>query len=461
MSSLLIYIFILCIWNSILFFDNSLGVNVILFIIPLVVFLCYALKINNKIKNKYGLLFIIPICLLSISYLIYDNMFFKMLNVILIPVMFLFMYIYTIRPTFEIMTIFKDCVRLLFEPFDCIKNICQLIKMKLNDTFKLSNDSKKKVKSVLIVIPIVIVVLLLLTSADMIFSNIFKNMFRVFNGISIENIFARLFIIFVLFLYLSGTVNYVLFGYKEEKTKNKKPIESYTIKLLLTILNVIYVVFDFIQIRSLIFHKISMNISYASYARQGFFQLMFISIINLIIILLSKRSKESKYTSVSNLIMVILTFVIIASSFIRMNMYESAYGYTLLRLLVYVTLITEVILLIPTVFYIFNSKIKIIKHYMIIIVFVYVVLSLSPVDYIIARRNINRYYKTKKIDIYYLENYNFDNVPLLVDLCNNTSDLELKQNIKFYLKELSNEYDRKNIFEYNISRENALDIIKK
>ena len=79
MSNLIIYILGLCIYNSILFYKNSLGINVVLFIGPLLGFLYYVLKENKKIVNKKGLLFMIPIMLLSIFYFIYDNTFLKYL----------------------------------------------------------------------------------------------------------------------------------------------------------------------------------------------------------------------------------------------------------------------------------------------------------------------------------------------------------------------------------------------
>ena len=80
------------------------------------------------------------------------------------------------------------------------------------------------------------------------------------------------------------------------------------------------------------------------------------------------------------LVMILLTIIIIVSSFLRMNLYERAYGYTVLRLLVYVTLITETILMIPTIIYIFNSKFKIIKYYIIIITSVYTLINFANID---------------------------------------------------------------------------------
>ena len=457
MSNLIIYILGLCIYNSILFYSNRLGINVILFIGPLLGFLYYVLKQNKKINNKKGLLFMIPIILLSIFYLIYDNVFFKVFNVLVITELFLFMYLFTINPTFKFLSILKNVIYLLFLPLSNISNLYRVVKLKIENALHLSNDGKKKIKSILIVIPIVIIVLILLSSADMLFGNMFGDFIKLFEKLSIENLIGRIILIIILFTYLGATINYLLYEYKGEKEKeNTKNIENYTIKLLLTTLNIIYIVFDFIQIRSLIFHQGLTNINYAEYARSGFFQLMFISIINLTILLISKKTKEdTKYNKVMSVIMVLLTLIIIISSFLRMYMYESAYGYTLLRLLVYITLITEGILLIPTLVYIFNRKINVLKPYMIIIISVYTIVSLSPIDYFIAKNNINRYNKTGKIDVYYLMNDSTDNISLLSDLYYKLENPEDKRMLKMYLNDMNdrNKFSKK--LEYNISREKS------
>ena len=94
---------------------------------------------------------------------------------------------------------------------------------------------------------------------------------------------------------------------------------------------------------------------------------MIVSIINIAVILISKKfetkdnKKEYKFINIMNVVMVFLTIIIIISSFMRMNLYEAAYGYTTLRLLVYITLITETVLMIPTIMYIFNSNVNIFK----------------------------------------------------------------------------------------------------
>ena len=463
MKNYILFIFLFTVLESILFFNKLYALNVILFIIPLLIFLVIVLKQNKKIKNKLGLLFIIPIVLLSASYFIYDNETIRVFNILFIPGLILMMYIYTIEPTYKIPEFIKNMAYLTFEPFSCIGKFYNLVSMNLSKTFKISDTNKKKIKSFLIVIPIVIVVILLLSSADIVFHNIFGKLFDIFKNIKIDHIIGRIIRGLIFFTYLGAVINYIMFNYKGEKIKEKKAfkVDNYTIKLLLTSLNVIYLLFDFIQIKSLMLHQVAKNINYAQYARSGFFQLIAISLINLVIILISKHAKEeTKYSKIMSIVMVLLTLIIIISSAFRMHMYESAYGYTELRLLVYIALITEVILLIPTVVYILNSKTNIFKHYMIILVTVYTLVALTPLNYIIANNNINRYYDKGKIDIEYLENYSCDNVPLLKELHDKTDDNKLKDDIADYLE--SNKFCTVQDFrEYNISRIKANKEIKK
>lgn len=463
MGSSVVFIFLLSILHSVLFYNKSLGLNVILFMIPLLIFLVMTLKNHKKINNKLGLLFIIPIILLSITYFIYDNSFTRGFNLIVIPLLTVLMYIFTIRPTYNLGTILEDVMSLIFEPLGCIGKLYNIVGMKLSELFHLTETGKKRLQSILIVVPVVIVVLVLLCSADMIFGNIFENFFKLFKNINLVSIIGRLIVITIFFTYIGSVINYLLFSYKDKKEKkaNNFKVDSYTVRLLLTVLNVIYIVFDFIQIKSLMLHRVADNINYAQYARTGFFQLMFISLINITIILISKHAKEeSNYSKIMSIGMILLTLVIIISSVLRMHMYESVYGYTLLRLLVYFILITEIVLLAPTIVYILNSKVNILKHYMIIGVSAYTVLCFLPIDSIITSNNINLYNKTHKIDIYYLENFSSDNIPLLVDLYNNTNDKFIKKELKDYLKE-KDIYSTKGFQEYNMSKIRAKESVKK
>jgi len=472
MSEFIIYILLLSLWNVVLFYGKSLGISVILFIIPLLLFIYNLLKKNNKINNKKGLLFMIPIVLLSVTYFMYDSFTFGVLNRLVIFILFILMYIFTIKPTYEISRIFVDGVTLVFEPIAFIGKFFKEVSNSLSGKIKLSDTTKKVLKSLLIVLPIVIIVLVLLSNADQIFNNLFSGLFNkiedLFKYKLFNNLFGKLISMVFIFILIGIDSVYLVqkYGNEEDKKKEKtRKVDLFTVKLLVSILNVIYVIFDFIQIKSLMLHQVMPGFNYANYARQGFFELLIVSIINITIILVSKKmenkanKKDFIFINIMNLIMVILTLIIIVSSFMRMNMYEAAYGYTVLRLFVYIALITEAILMIPTVMYIFNSNVNIVKSYMIIIISIYTLINFVNFDSVIAERNINRYYKDNKLDIYYLENASNDNLPLLLDLYNNCKDEKIKNELNNYLFYMKKD-KIKSIFEFNLSKYKAQKLLK-
>ena len=446
---------ILCLLHSILLVNQSFGINVLLLTIPLLGSIVYFLKENKCIKNKLGLLIIIPIVLLSSTYFIYSN-FFNKLNIIVIPLLYFLLYVITLDKSKSFFEIFKEIMNVMFNSIDNIGNFTRE-SIKDLPKEKLSPNTKKLIKSLLVVIPVVMLVLILLISADSIFGSLFNNFNKIFDNLSIGNIIVRLINFALLFFYLGGTLYYICIKYKDEKTEIQKSKlkDPLTINLLLTVLNIIYIVFDIIQINSLLLHRVSTGFNYANYARSGFFQLMFISFINIIIILLSKKSQEKNYTKVMSLVTILLTVVIIISSFYRMFLYEQAYGYTVLRLGVYIILITEVILFIPTIIYIFNKKFNILRYYLIIIISIYSLVNCFSIDRIIAKNNISRYQRMGIIDLDYLENNNYDNLNMLKDF--NKTYNDNKQN-KIKLEKYINKMNKKNktnILEFNISKYNS------
>ena len=471
MGSFLLTIFILTIWHSILLYSKSLGLNVILFIVPLLIFLIIVLKKKDLIKNKKGLLFAIPIVLLSATYFIYDHTFLRALNALVIPTLIILMYIFTVRPTNRFTRAFTDAIYLVFEPLGCIGKVFNLLGMKLGKIFKLSKDGKKKLVSILIVTPITIVVLYLLSKGDMMFAKLMDHVITVLKNIKFAELLGRFIIISILFIYLASVVNYLLFNYdnKNSSVSQKRKYEPFTMNLLLTVLNIIYLVFAAIQVVSLVFHKVASSIDYAKYARSGFFWLIVISIINLTILILTKRVKNeetNKYIKVMGTIMTLLTLVVIASAFVRMYMYCDYFGYTTLRLTVYSGLITLAILLIPTLIYLFNSKSNVFKHYLSIIVVSYTIMNLIPLNNIIANHNIERYNETGKIDQYYLQNYSADNVEYLTKLYDNIKPENHSANKEIDIYDLNwylfngVDVDTKGFQEFNISKQKAKKVLK-
>lgn len=409
--NILIGALFLSIWHSILFWNQKIGISAILFAIPVIYITIKLLK--EKIENHKSLLISIPILLLSSTYFIFDNPVFKKLNIIVIPILYVIMIIVATSKT-PLKSMISKILLMILEPVNYFGEVFNKIKNEFMKKFNMQKREKKEkdrqniVKAVFFTIVIVLVVLGLLISADQEFADLFINIMEVIRGFSIPTFIIRIGVIILLFFYIASFfINMlskynVLNEYDEEKTEAK---ESLTIYMMLSALNIIYLVFCYIQIKSLFTIE---NIKYSTYARQGFFQLMIVSLINITMILkatsknLLETEKQQKYKKIMCILMILFTFIIIISSFIRMSLYQQNYGDTRLRVLVKFTLITEIVLLIPTVIYIIKSKINLGKSYFIIITTMYCIINFTNIDNMIAKNNINRYIETGKIDLHYL-----------------------------------------------------------
>ena len=406
---------ILAIIQSVLFYGKEIGISMLVFVGVANATILYILNRKNKIKNKNGYFLIIPIVLLSSSYFIFANRTFYIANIFALIILNIIMFV--------ILTNKKDYLKnYLYKTFSLItdtiakhKDGIELTKEKTKEHIKenknINKENIKKVtSSVLVVFAIVGIVIILLASADSIFASMFSGVENVFKGINIGNAFRiilRLAIIVVTYIvFLSLILNIQKENAREEKELKKGSSKyNFTIKLLLITLKIVYLVFCYIQIKTL-FAKINLDgtFNYATYARTGFFQLMFVSFINFTIILVSNKYNENKerIIKILNLLLVVFTIIIVMSSMYRMHMYEMEYGLTYLRTFVYVILLTELAIFVPTIAYIFNEKFDFIKWCFIIVICAYCGVNFANIEKIIIDKNLNRNITTTPIDYDYI-----------------------------------------------------------
>lgn len=236
--------------------------------------------------------------------------------------------------------------------------------------------------------PLLLVVLLLLASADAVFGQMTA---RLLESISLWGIFN---IIFRILLVFFGS--YALTAYlckrniREEVTDMRRgePVLAITVTGLLTVL---YLFFSVIQIAGLFLGKLQLpeGYTYAMYARQGFFQLLTVSLLNLIIVLCCMSFfRESKVLKVILTVMSLCTFIMIASSFMRMIMYIRYYYLTYMRILVLWGLVLLAVLFVGVVANIFRASFPLFRYSMVAVAVLYLALSFGHPDYIVARVNV-------------------------------------------------------------------------
>ena len=401
---------ILSIWHSILFWNKRIGLSALLFAIPLIYVTVKIL--DGKIENKKALLLSIPILLLSSTYFLFNNSLFNALNIVIIPLLYVIMMMSVTTKELKTQSIIFKILTVIIEPFNYFGEVVVEIKNRIFPSYEEHQEKREKrkiLKPIILTGFIVMVVLILLASADYAFASLLLHMLSAIINLSLPSLVIRIGFIILLFLYISSFFINIqskengLNEINNEQENNTK--ENLTINMILTTLNIIYLIFCFTQIKQLLTIE---NITYSEFARKGFFQLMIVTLINLIVILkatskdLKENENQKKYKKTMCIAILIFTLILIILSFTKMSLYMSEYGDTKLRILVQFTLLTETILLIPTAIYIINSKINLPKAYLIITTTMYCIINFANIDNMIAKRSVQRFEETGKIDIWYL-----------------------------------------------------------
>lgn len=306
------------------------------------------LVMKNDDINKKAFYLLIPIILIIFSNLILillkgtldENN--EILNIIVLPILISIYLFSLINKNYKITLVniplmFKIFPRYLFRNLKFLK-----IKTSREKTNKILNA----VFGIIVGIVFSIVILLLLMSADDYFNKFVSKAF-----ISINFDFSKLmqFVIFFIIIFSIG-VNLIRNRYIVMKENKTRKIDHTIIISMLSVINLVFVLFLISEISKLCgnFLQIPKGYIYSSYAREGFFQLLFVTIINfsIILYLIYKTNVIKENKIIRNLVLVLIAFsvLLIFNSYYRMFLYIGKFGFTNLRLQVILFLFMELIL---------------------------------------------------------------------------------------------------------------------
>lgn len=163
----------------------------------------------------------------------------------------------------------------------------------------------------------------------------------------------------------------------------------------------------------------SQGFTYSEYARSGFFQLVFIVLINVIsIILIKKHTEYNNSTEDKSLLslyslITILSFNMVFSAIYKMKLYIRVFGFTRLRILVSIFTIFLAFILIILLIFIWKN-INLFKPIIICGAIIYVGVNFFNIDEFITKNNLNLLVHSKSIDKYYLSTLSFDNYKSMI-----------------------------------------------
>jgi len=292
------------------------------------------------------------------------------------------------------------------------------------------------IRGVVMALPVVLVFLLLFASADLAFHKFLTDLVNLNLP---EEFIARMALIGVVTLGSLGAFAYVFMNRQEAKLdpatvdKAVTRLSALQVSVFLGVIDALFLLFILFQLRYLFGGQSNITqqgFTYADYAHRGFVELILVALISLVVILTAERYVNRKETShmtsfkTTATILIIGVIVIMASAFKRLNIYQDAYGFTILRFYT-----SAFIIWLSALFVVFGYKI--IKHkqdrffayaiFSAVIIFVAVMNIINP-ERIIVRQNIRHYTTVHKLDTYYLDSLSADAVPAIMPLLQSSEE---------------------------------------
>ncbi len=280
----------------------------------------------------------------------------------------------------------------------------------LKSLFSNSDGDKKSIGKALVglicAIPVLAVVIPLLISSDDAFRGMMNNIFRD-SGNTFITVLKVLFGI-LLFMFVIS-YGFSLKNGRISKVKEGKfaGIENIYLISFLSAIAVCYLLYLFSQLAYFFsaFKGFLPNddITYAEYARKGFFEMCVIAVINLGIvfsgILLAKKPNGKVCHGIKAIttFIAVFTLIIIATAISKMVLYIDTYGMTVLRVTTSAFMLFVSIVFIAVILRIYIIKINIVKTALIAAGCVVMLLGTVNVNAVCAKYNYQAY-KNKKLD---------------------------------------------------------------
>jgi hypothetical protein len=252
----------------------------------------------------------------------------------------------------------------------------------------------------------------LMFSADSVFKKVVADI------INLDSIFEYLWktvmacvaaILFFGFLYII-TVKKNIPEMESTSIKKAYNVES-TLMVVLIMVGVVYSAFSVIQFSHLfggIKSGVPEGFSLTEYARSGYFEQVFLTVINLAIIGMSvfftdrSSGKKKRIINIMLLYFIAINIYLMVSSAYKMALYQDMYGFTVMRLTVDILLIFEMLIFILLVIKILMRRLPCLMYMLYLTAAFWAAVSFVNVEGMSAKLNIDRYEAGDELDVEYL-----------------------------------------------------------
>jgi hypothetical protein len=286
------------------------------------------------------------------------------------------------------------------------------------------------VRGILISLPVLLVLGALLASADLVFNSQLNDLARFLRLQDLPQYIFRLVYILLAAYTLAGVFLHAASASGDERLSTTDLPDSVRVLGIVEssiVLGSVVVLFSaFVTVQFRYFFGGAENISlqgysFSEYARRGYGELMAVAVLSLLLLLglgaLTRRDSipQQRLFSGMSVLIVVLMGVMLVSAYMRLGLYEMAYGFTRLRTYVHVSLIWLGLLLAGVVVLEVLRRERLFALAALAAALGFTVtLSLLNVDAFIVRQNVDRALRGQGLDVPHLASLSSDSMPLLV-----------------------------------------------
>jgi hypothetical protein len=213
----------------------------------------------------------------------------------------------------------------------------------------------------------------------------------------------------------------------DSRSGNRRTLSRTEWLIALGVLDLLFAAFVIVQVAVLFGGRSHVldtaGLTYAQYARQGFFQLVAVAVLTLGVVAASIRWARTEHRADRLVLKVllgvlcVLTLIVLLSALRRLTLYESAFGFTRLRISVQATILWlgGIFLLVMLAGAMWRGR-WLARAAVVFTGIALLVFSLLDPDALIASKNVERFERTGQIDLSYLSVLSPDAVPALARL---------------------------------------------
>lgn len=445
------------------FYKVGIGFNAFLFTCIMVFLLSLIMKKLSIPIKRATIAYYVGTILLGISSMLTSSWILQFINVIGIMLLLDLSLLHQLyddtkwnfaRHFGRMLGLLLNCIATLYMPF---KDFLEYLK----NTKLFKND---KVRNIItgfaIAIPLLWIIIGLLSSADLLFGKMTHQLYTfIFSSNLFYVILMTVFAFLACYCIICGAVSRV--GINDKANTTKKANASIAITVV-SLLCIVYVIFCSLQILYLFANGLFVlpeEFTFAEYARRGFFELLTVTVINIVLMLIcTSFFEESKIIRFFLTVMTACTYIMIGSAVYRMLLYIGAYNLTFLRLFVLLFLFIDSLVLGGVIISVFRKEFPLFMYCVTVVTVSYLIFSFAKPDYFIASYHISEKKELEYTDIVFLtEGLSLDAAPVLVPFFSQEFDkVEIPTDSNQNNYDYISEYDREDIvkFYYNNIIEN-------